>query len=133
MNVSPELIITFLIGNFVGSFLYRLWRNHQKERGNAMAPLVQAGAMAPNEHRFARGGNFNPRPTYARPPAPPAPKKPMDDATEAMLMERERCAQLADSMDCAHRCRVGQEVGAAIRRQGRWPGQPDPNPRGGTV
>ena len=111
MNVSPELIITFLIGNFVGSFLYRVWRNSRREW--------------PSFPRHSHVANENPPPTYPRPPAPPTPYT----SWAAILKERERCAQLAESMDCAWRCRVGQEVGAAIRRQGCGPGQPDPEMR----
>ena len=109
MNVSPELIITFLIGNFVGSFLYRLWRNSRREWPSF--PRQRTGQVPPRQ-------------------SPPSP--PPYTSWAAILEERERCAQLAESMDCAWRCRVGQEVGAAIRRQGCGPGQPDPNRLGGS-
>jgi len=34
----------------------------------------------------------------------------------ATLIERERAAKVADAMDCADRCGVGGDVGAAIRK-----------------
>ena len=38
-------------------------------------------------------------------------------AIQAVMQERERCAKLMADMDCAHRCRVGNELADAIRAQ----------------
>lgn len=79
--MTPEFLIAFLVGVFVGSFVYRAWRNTRRDADQrSRAGLVNAGAMSPNEERFARGPNVNPRPTYERPPAPPGPP-PMADTT----------------------------------------------------
>lgn len=77
--MTPEFLIAFAVGVFVGSFGYRVWRNGRRDADQRpLAGLVRAGAMSPNEERLTRGANVNPPPDYPRPPAPPGPP-PMAD------------------------------------------------------
>jgi hypothetical protein len=40
-------------------------------------------------------------------------------ATQASATEREACAKLVESLDCAHRCGVGSEMATAIRARSK--------------
>lgn len=60
--MTLELLAAFLIGNFVGSFLYRLWRNRRQERRGQLPPHQSPPVL--------HGANFTPRPTYQKPPYP---------------------------------------------------------------